>query len=253
MSDSGAFSKRLENALRLKSPPVAITFMDEATAGGSGPEAAVPAGCRFWEDGATKTLVTTAEHHRFCSVGVHTHNFAAAPPTQRQELASSLAAMQGLDYVRPDEVDSLPVRHEETSAVVYGPLQDLKQQPALVLIFADSAQGLIITEAVTRVDGRPPFAMGRPACALIPQALNTSRSATSLGCCGARAYLDVLTDNVAIWGLVGAKLAAYVAEIETLSAANTTLGQFHELRRTSVEAGEEPTVEQSLRKLQAGR
>ena len=63
----------------------------------------------------------------------------------------------------------------------------------------------------------------------------------------------MLTDNVAIWGLVGAKLADYVAEIETLSAANTTLGQFHELRRTSVEAGEEPTVEQSLRKLQAGR
>ena len=33
-------------------------------------------------------------------------------------------------------------------------------------------------------------AMGRPACAVVPQAINSGQAALSLGCCGARAYLD---------------------------------------------------------------
>ena len=41
-----------------------------------------------------------------------------------------------------------------------------------------------------------PPAMGRPSCAVVPQAANSTGSAPSMGCCGARAYLDVLTDDV---------------------------------------------------------
>ena len=67
--------------------------------------------------------------------------------------------------------------------------------------------------------------MGRPACAVVPQVMNTGRAALSLGCCGARAYLDRLTDDVAIFAIPGAKLEAYTRRIESLAKANAVLGK----------------------------
>ena len=74
------------------------------------------------------------------------------------------------------------------------------------LAFAHAQHGLILSEAVARVDGGTPPAMGRPACAIVPQVLNQQRAAMSLGCCGARAYLDALTDDVALWALPAHRL-----------------------------------------------
>src|SRR5215475_12388677 len=64
-----------------------------------------------------------------------------------------------------------------------------------------------------------------------PQAINSGKPALSLGCCGARAYLDVLTDDVALWALPGARIADYAARIKVLADANQILTKFHELRR----------------------
>jgi uncharacterized protein (DUF169 family) len=88
--------------------------------------------------------------------------------------------------------------------------------------------------------------MGRPACAVVPQVVNTGRAAVSLGCCGARAYLDVLTDEMAIFAIPGANLQAYVERIDALAKANAVLANFHQLRRREVEDGQTPTVKQSL-------
>jgi uncharacterized protein (DUF169 family) len=157
--------------------------------------------------------------------------------------------MQGLDYVRPAEVEALPVMALRNEHVVYGPLEDATKRPSVVLIFATAAQGLVLAEAVARVDGKTPPAMGRPACALIPQVLNSSQSGSSLGCCGARAYLDVLADDITVWGLLGERLEQYVLEVERLSKANSVLRRFHELRLAAIESGDAPTVEQSLQAL----
>ena len=85
---------------------------------------------------------------------------------------------------------------------------------------------------------------------MIPQAVNSGNAALSLGCCGARAYLDVLTDDFALWALPGAKIQQYAERIELLAQANTTLTQFHELRREDIEAGKSPSVKDSLERLQ---
>ena len=246
MSEFGQLAGRVERSLELEIPPVAVTFLDALPTGLEAPAAPVPAGCSFWELGAQTTMTTNADHHKHCSIGIYTHNLADAPSSQRHELEATLGAMQGLDYVRPSEVETLPVMTNRSKQVVYGPLHEATQCPAVVLLFARASQGLILAEALTRVDGEMPLAMGRPACALIPQVLNTSRSASSLGCCGARAYLDVLSDDIALWGLSGDKLEAYVDEIETLAKANSILSRFHELRQSAIEKGESPTVEQSL-------
>lgn len=134
-------------------------------------------------------------------------------------------------------------------SVVYEPLREASAPPSLVLIFANAAQGLVVTEALTRVDGEAPPAMGRPACAVVPQVLNGSRSASSLGCCGARVYVDAMDDHTTLWALHGEKLADYVDALETLAKANATLTSFHVMRREDVESGASPTVADSLARL----
>ncbi|HUD65604.1 MAG TPA: hypothetical protein VMQ17_13535, partial [Candidatus Sulfotelmatobacter sp.] len=54
-------------------------------------------------------------------------------------------------------------------------------------------------EASGQGEGGLPPAMGRPACAAVPQVRNTGRSALSRGCCGARAYLDILSSEVPMY------------------------------------------------------
>ena len=83
-------------------------------------------------------------------------------------------------------------------------------------------------------------------------AVSPSRAAgsSSPGCCGARAYLDSLSEDVALWALHGEKLEAYTKEIVTLSRANSVLRQFHQNRRAAVESGEAPTVKESLSTLE---
>jgi hypothetical protein len=92
--------------------------------------------------------------------------------------------------------------------------------------------------------------MGRPACGAIPQAANSGQPALSLGCCGARAYINALTDDFAVWALPGAKIAEYAERIKVLAGANDILTQFHSIRRNDVEHGMSPSVKESLARMQ---
>ena len=127
-----------------------------------------------------------------------------------------------------------------------GRLPCLPLAPDVVLLFVKADQSLILSEAAQQIEGGLPPALGRPACAIVPQTVNTARSALSLGCCGARAYLDVLTDDVALYAIPGPRLAAYAERIAALAHANATLTAFHRRRRQDVEAGARPTIAESL-------
>jgi hypothetical protein len=80
--------------------------------------------------------------------------------------------------------------------------------------------------------------------------MNTGRAAMSLGCCGARAYLDILTDDVAVFAIPGPKLELYTERIRALAAANTVLSKFHQIRRGDIQAGRSPSVRESLAALE---
>jgi len=138
------------------------------------------------------------------------------------------------------------VLESRPSHVVYGPLATIPMAPDVVLLFGKADQMLILSEASQQVEGGLPPAMGRPACAIVPQAYNTGQAALSLGCCGARAYLDVLTDDVALWAIPGSKLDLYAERIAVLAKANTVLTTFHQVRRKDVEDGKSPTIKESL-------
>ena len=242
-------AEQLNASLHLPLPPVAAAFVDALPEGIPQYAGSAPAGCVFWQEAARRTFATSVEHHALCSIGVHTLNLSGAPASQPDELQAALEAMTGLDYVRAEEVAAIPVMQREVKHALYGPLADFPTEPDVVLLFADARQGLVLTEAVGRVDGGIPPAMGRPACAALPQAFNQGLASMSLGCCGARAYLDSLSDGTALWVLPGSRLDRYCEQIATFANANRTLAAFHGRRRADVESGMRPTVRESLQRL----
>ncbi|HEY7164996.1 MAG TPA: DUF169 domain-containing protein [Candidatus Binatia bacterium] len=249
MNDYRQCAADLIDWLHLTMPPIAIALRDAVPGGIPSFEGVLPAGCAFWGEAAKRTFATSTKNHELCAVGVYTHHLSEPSASFQAELGEVLKAMSGLDYVRPDEIAAIPVVKHEVKHVLYGPLSAFPLDPDVVLVFADARQSLVITEAVARVDKGVPPAMGRPACALIPQVVNGSAAAMSLGCCGARAYLDALTESTALWAFPGNRLDDYCKQIGVLARANQTLSTFHARRREDVESGKRPTVSQSLERL----
>ena len=238
-------SADLTGALSLAQPPIAISFADTVPAGVGTPSARVAAGCRFWQDASNESFATSSEDHSTCAIGVYTHNLESSA-AQQTDLMDAVKVFGDLGYVRPEDLPLIPVLATRPKYVVYAPLSETPLPPDVVLLLANSNQTLVLSEAAQQVEGGTPPAMGRPACAVIPQVANTGRAALSLGCCGARAYLDVLTDDIALFAIPGAKLQAYVERILALANANSVLTRFHVLRRKEIGAGGNPTVRQSL-------
>ena len=250
MNSYAAVAGMLQKSLNLALPPVAVCISDEVPEGVPEYDGRAPAGCLFWQEAENGPFSTRTSHHELCAIGVHTHQMANPPASYEAELGDVLKTMAGMDYVREEDVMEIPVLENETRHVIYAPLDKTPLDPSVVLLFAHSRQSLVITEAVQQVEPAVPPAMGRPACAVVPHAVKTGRAALSLGCCGARAYLDALTDDVAIWALPGDKVHLYAARIDTFATANNVLGEFHSMRRKDVEAGLEPTVAESLSRLE---
>jgi uncharacterized protein (DUF169 family) len=239
----------MTEALRLTQAPVAICFADAVPEGVKTHAGAVAAGCRFWQDAATEVFATVSTDHDLCSIGVYTHNLEPSA-AQQKDLGDALKVFADLGYVRPEDLAAIPVLQKKPKVVVYGPLDAVPLPPDVVLLFVNADQTLILSEASQQMEGGLPPAMGRPACAVVPQAFNTNRTALSLGCCGARAYLDILKPDVAMYAIPGAKLEAFVERVAALAKANTILTQFHEIRRRDVESGKRPSVADSLMAMQ---
>jgi len=242
-------AQSLSESLNLQQPPVAICFAESAPEGVYGHVGTVPAGCRFWEDAAHGAFSTTVADHSLCAIGVYTHNLQASQG-QQIDLSDALKVFSDLGYVRPEDLPLIPALTSQSKVVVYAPLAKTPLPPDVVVLFINASQTLILSEATQQVENHTPPAMGRPACAVVPQVINTGRAALSLGCCGARAYLDALTDDVAVFAIPGPKLKAYAERIAALSKANAILSKFHQLRRRDIEAGQQPTIKESLAALE---
>ena len=238
-------AQTLTASIRLELPPIAICFTGEVPAGIKNWAGRAPAGCQFWQEAATQVFATSPSDHDLCGIGTFTHNLETteAHETDRRD---ALRVFSDLGYVREQDIAAIPVLESRPAHVIYGPLATIPLAPDVVLLFGKVDQMLILSEASQQVEGGLPPAMGRPACAIVPQAYNTGRAALSLGCCGARAYLDVLTDDVALWAIPGAKLDLYAERIAVLAKANAVLTTFHQVRRKDVEDGKSPTIKESL-------
>ena len=250
MPSHSEISDALTQHLGLSHPPIAVCLTDTVPAGVDAWSGRSPAGCRFWQEAESRVFATSASDHSSCAVGQYTHNLEMTA-LSNTDLMDALKVFADLSYVREQDLAMIPVLPSKPKYVIYGPLAQIPIDPDVVLLFVRAGQTLILSEASQQLENGLPPAMGRPACGIIPQARNTGRSALSLGCCGARAYLDVLSGDIALYAIPGATLAAFAERIEALSKANQILTKFHQIRRKDIEAGGNPTIQESLVALQS--
>lgn len=244
-------AKTLTQALALEQPPIAVCLVDQAPRDVPHWSGAVPAGCRFWQEAASGVFATSAADHERCAIGQYTHSLDMSPAAAA-DLEDALKVFADLTYVTEQDVAAIPVIKQKASHIVYGPLASTPLPPDVVLLFVHAGQTLILSEASQQIEGGLPPAMGRPACAVVAQTRNSGRSALSLGCCGARAYLDVLRNDIALYAVPGASIDAFTDRVAALAKANGILAVFHQIRRRDVEAGKSPSIQESLAAMQAG-
>jgi uncharacterized protein (DUF169 family) len=245
MTTFASIARVLTDALSLSRPPISVTFADQIPAGVPVFSETVAAGCRFWQEAADRVFATVARDHELCAIGVYTHNLESTP-AQQKDLGDALKVFADLGYVREADLPFIPVLNRKAKAIIYGPLGEVPVGPDVVLLFVRADQMLILSEAAQQLENAMPPAMGRPACAVVSQAYNTGRTAVSGGCCGARAYLDVLKPEVSLFAVPGSILEAFTDRVAELAKANQVLTAFHTLRRGQIEAGGRPSVQESL-------
>ncbi len=220
----------LTELLGLNVPPVAIAFVDRAPAGVRRVDASEPAGCGYWRRAAAgEIFYTTADDHKRCPVGAHTHHVPLLPAEQA-ELMTLIETMVGLEYLTMADVPQIPRRTTPMEVAVYAPLDAAPVAPDVVLVRGTAKQLMLLAEAAQAagVAGAGP-AMGRPTCAVLPEAINSGRTAASFGCVGNRVYTGA-ADDEAYFAVPGAQLSAVEAKLAVIVRANDALEQFHRAR-----------------------
>ena len=227
---------KLSELLGLRVAPVAVAFRAAAPAGVGRVARAGPAGCAYWRSAAEgRVFYTEAADHYNCPVGSYTHG-VTLPADRARELEGVVGTMVGLQYIRMEEVQTLPRLTEPFGVAVYAPLADAPVDPDVVLVRGTARQIMLVAEAARAAGiGHDGPALGRPACSMIPEAMRAARGNTSLGCIGNRVYTE-LGDDELYFTIPGARLDEVVLKLETIVHANRELEQYHEGRRQTLGA-----------------
>lgn len=228
--DVRALSRTLTDELGLRTPPVAVSFRAEVPPGMERPSLPAPAGCGYWRLAAEgRRFATVASDHHGCPVGAHTHG-VALPPEKQAELQGLIGTMVGLEYLKPEDVPGIPHRTDPFGAALYAPLEAASFAPDVVLVRGNARQLMLLAEAAQSagVTGEQP-ALGRPTCAVLPQALQSGRTAVSFGCVGNRVYTGA-ADDEAYFAIPGDKLELVLGRLSVIAHANKELETFHRNR-----------------------
>jgi uncharacterized protein (DUF169 family) len=226
----------LAEILRLTSAPVAITFLEAPPPGVPHVSAIEPAGCGYWRRAAAgEVFFTVADDHKRCPVGAHTHNVTLSPAEQ-QDLMGLVQTMIGLSYLTMDDVSRIPRRATPMQVAVYAPLPLAPSPPDVVLVKGNARQLMLLAEAAQAAGVAGTGAtMGRPTCAVLPEAINSARTAASFGCVGNRVYTGA-DETEAYFAIPGALLGAVEDKLTTIARANDELETFHKGRAAAATA-----------------
>jgi uncharacterized protein (DUF169 family) len=221
---------RLQELIGLQWAPVALAFQPAAPAGVQRVETAGPSGCTYWKLAAEgQTFYTEAADHYNCPIGSFTHGIDL-PLAQAQELEGLVGTMIGLEYIRQEEIPTIPRRDAPFKVALYAPLAEAPFDVDVVLVRGNAKQMMLIAEAAGAAGLSDDGAlMGRPTCAMIPAAMQSGCVTTSLGCIGNRVYTG-LGDDEFYAAIPGSKLALLLDKLATIVTANRELESFHRLR-----------------------
>jgi uncharacterized protein (DUF169 family) len=141
-----------------------------------------------------------------------------------------VGTMIGLEYIRQEEIPTIPRRDAPFRVAIYAPLAEAPCAVDVVLVRGNAKQMMLIAEAAGAAglsgDGS---LMGRPTCAMIPASMQSGHVTTSLGCIGNRVYTG-LGDDEFYAAIPGSKLAPLVDKLATIVTANRELESFHRMR-----------------------
>ncbi len=120
--------------------------------------------------------------------------------------------------------------------VGWGPLDIIPCEPGFVLVLGNARQLMLLAEAAQAagigVDGAT---LGRPTCAILPQALQSGQAVSSYGCIGNRVYTG-LGDEEGYYAIPGPKISEVVGLLTAVKEANRQLEIFHASRLGSSSA-----------------
>jgi uncharacterized protein (DUF169 family) len=221
---------QLQALLGLRWPPIAVGFQASVPADLQGVEAAGPSGCTYWKLAAEgKIFYTEAADHYNCPIGSYTHGIDL-PPARAQELEGLVGTMIGLEYIRQEEIPTIPRRDAPFGVALYAPLAAAPFEADVVLVRGNARQMMLIAEAAGAAGLSEGSAlMGRPTCAMIPAVMQSGLVTTSLGCIGNRVYTG-LGDEELYAAIPGSKLVLLLDKLATIVTANRELESFHYLR-----------------------
>jgi uncharacterized protein (DUF169 family) len=236
MIDFAAIETQLTTALGLTRRPVAIAFRESAPAGVAPLSGTQPSSCSFWRLAASgQVFYTVPPDHYNCPVGSYTHNIAL-PKEREPELMNTLNVMINAGYLKMEEVPAIPRLAKTPAVTIYAPLGITPVEPDAVIMSGTPGRLMVLHEAATRaLADRATLAsplLGRPTCMAIPAALS-SGVASSLGCVGNRIYTGI-SDDEFYAVIAGKDLAAVVAQLDTITSANTALSEYHTSRLESL-------------------
>lgn len=216
--------------LNLRSPPVAVGFLAAPPPGLARVERAAAAGCAYWRHAADgHAFYTTADDHQGCPVGAFTHGVELSPE-QAAELQSLVGTMIQLRYLKSEEVPQIPHRPAPLQVAAYAPLDQASFTPDVVIFRGNARQIMLLSEAARAAGAsQTGTVMGRPACAMLPQAVHTSASIASVGCIGNRVYTQLQDDELYLT-VPGPAVEQTLQELGTIVEANDALEQFHRQR-----------------------
>lgn len=223
---------KMQEWLELTWPPVAIAFRSEAPPNVSRIDSVAPAGCGYWRLAAEgRVFYTEAADHYTCPVGAHTHG-VDLPPEVTQELHAVVQTMVGIQYIKLEEIATIPRRQGRFQIAVYAPLAEAPCDPDVVLVRGMVKQLMLLAEAAQAAGVASGGAtMGRPACSVLPEAIQSGRTATSFGCIGNRVYTG-LGDEEGYYAIPGGSVEAVAEKLAIIVEANRQLETFHRARLT---------------------
>jgi len=233
MTDYRRLEERLAAEIGLVRRPVAIAFLDGPPAGVAKFQGAEPSSCSFWRLAAGgRTFYTVPGDHWNCPIGSYTHN-APLPPERAAELEQTLGLMGELGYVRMEEIPGVFRLPETPKVVLYAPLADIPVEPSVVLFAVRPARVMLLVEAAMRAGILSPLPLlARPTCMALPAALQHGL-VTSAGCIGNRVYTGIGDDELYV-AAPGRDLERLAVKMETITAANAALADYHRLRQQPI-------------------
>jgi uncharacterized protein (DUF169 family) len=230
--DNETRARVLVDELRLEWTPVALAFVDEPPDQVDVTTATQPSACTFWRHAEHGLFYAAADRHQECGVGAMTMGFEV--PEDRMPAAMDLiSTMVSMGYLDMAETAYLPAVKKSHQGILYGPLALFPIEPDVALAIVTPVQGMILAEASDAVTlreqpGLP--TMGRPACAAVAWSANQSTVALSLGCIGARTYVEV-PDDRAIVVIPRGALDGVAQRLGRLAQANRDLEAFHQKKK----------------------